>query len=85
MAVKVEPEGDVSEQEIMELKPVQEHGSEQEFVQVAMAKALHEGIDYEGGHCLPKMEAGEVSSAACSAQVGNMTYGSQVFGWKPSR
>ena len=40
MAVKVEPEGDVSEQEIIELKPVQEHGSKQEFVQVAVAKAL---------------------------------------------
>ena len=72
MAVKVEPEEDVSEQEIFEEKSVEDYVTEQEFVQEAVAKALDEGIMYEESHCLPEtgqVEAGEVSSAASSAQV----------------
>ena len=72
LPVKMEPEEDVSEQEITEAKSVEDYVTEREFVHEAVAKALDEGILYEESHCLPetvKVEAGEVSSAASSAQV----------------
>ena len=61
---------DVSEQEIFEAKSVEDYVTEQEFVQEA--KALEEGIVYEESHYLPEtgqVEAGEVSSPASSARV----------------
>ena len=62
VAVKVEPEEDVSVKEIFEEKSVEDYVTEQEFVQEAKAPA---STWPETG----QVEAGEVSSPASSAQV----------------